>query len=90
MRQPLWALAGAVDKYGNVACAKCGKVQAPQFSACVNCCQHMKMALVERWYGNDEHGEWGLAVQCKGCDKDFDFAPEMLMEKYEVVRVCDA
>ncbi len=90
MKHPLWALAGTLDKYGNVACSKCGTVQSPQFTACVNCCQHTKMAIVERWYGNDESGEWGFAVQCKGCTKDFDFDPDVLKTRYEVVRVCDA
>ena len=90
MKSPSWALHGAIDQFGNVACAACGKSQSPTFAACVFCCQHTKARIKECWYGNDEFGEWGLSAVCNCCGRKLEFDMHALGSRYEVVRLCDA
>ena len=83
---PTWAKQEAADSYGNATCAACGHVQSPSFQACISCCKHDELRLVEDWHGADEGGGWELDVECSICGKNFDFSRDLLMREYKVVR----
>lgn len=83
---PEWAKQEAVDKYGNVACKVCGKIQVTDFGACIYCCAHDEFELTEKWHGPDEGGGWELDVECSICGKNFDFSRQELIQNYKLVR----
>lgn len=73
------------DEYGNVACADCGKMQSPSFTACIECCQHDELRLREEWHGPDDGGGWELDVECTVCGKNFGFSRDDLIENYKLL-----
>lgn len=75
-----WAT-GPVDKYGNVSCKKCGEVQSPDFRACIKCCDHEELVLVEK-YNNG----WTFDFECKICGKNFDFLYDFVSKNYRIIR----
>jgi hypothetical protein len=72
----------ANDKYGNVACVKCGYVQSPSWGACIKCCQHKVLVFRDEWVGLDDGGGWAKSYSCAACGKDFDLD----MGNYLIVR----
>jgi len=81
---PDWS--NPVADYGNVACKVCNKIQASSFKACIYCCNHDELELVEEWHGPDDDGGWELDVECLICGKNFDFQNEQLVNEYKLVR----
>lgn len=69
------------DGKGNVGCRSCGKMQSEYFKACIYCCPHNTLDLIEE-YNNG----WSLDVECSDCGKNFDFKIEDLIKNYKVVR----
>jgi len=41
-----WHTKEPVDKYGNVACIKCGRIQAKSFKVCIQCCEHEELTFM--------------------------------------------
>lgn len=81
-----WAVPDFVDEWGNVKCAKCGRVQSNSFTACIWCCNHDTLKFTEDWHGTDDCGGWELEVECAVCGKNFDFKREEIMRNYIAVR----
>jgi len=81
-----WTVPGWTDFYGNIKCAKCGKVQSPTFKACIVCCLHNTLDFTEYWHGSDECGGWHLGVECADCGKNFDFDRDDIIANYMAVR----
>lgn len=80
---PEWAKKEDVDKYDNVACQICGKIQSPSFRTCIYCCKHDELGLTEEW---NEGGGWELDAECARCGKNFDFSRQELIQVYKLVR----
>lgn len=80
-----WALPYPQDKYGNVACKRCGKLQSPFFKACIGCCDHEELNPTEEWHGPDDGGGWELDVECAICGKNFDFSRSEIIRNYKLV-----
>lgn len=94
---PKWADKNWSDKFGNVKCKTCGKIQSPITSefaaqkpssikkACLECCKHDALYFAEDWHGSDDCGGWEIEAQCPDCGKD-DFPNETIIRDYKAVR----
>lgn len=64
--------------FGNVSCKVCQMVQAPFFRACIYCCAHKALSIIE---GRDG----GLDFECDMCGKNFDFDINLIIRRYKLV-----